>query len=118
MTRYARQISIAGVGEDGQARLRGAAVTVHGDRLDAEVCALYLAGAGVGRLTVHGSLAERCREQNGEISVVAGARSGACWVEAPGGPVALEGGKDDVGGGAWLARAALERIIGFGGARR
>lgn len=80
MKRYARQISIAGVGERGQARLASAAITVDGSGLDAEVCALYLAGAGVGRLSVAASIAERCREQNSEVIVARDAASGVCRV--------------------------------------
>lgn len=115
MSRYARQRSIAGVGDAGQARLGAAEATVHGDGLDAEVCALYLAGAGVGRLVVHRSLAERCREQNGEIEVREGAGAGPCAVEV-GGVRSTLAGEDEVLRGASLARSALALIIGFGGA--
>lgn len=68
--RYARQRSVPGVGVRGQAQLAAASVSILGDGLDAEICALYLAGAGIGCVRVSPSLAGRCREQNGEITVL------------------------------------------------
>jgi hypothetical protein len=69
-SRYARQIAVPGVGTSGQAAIARADVTVDGDDLAAEVCALYLAGAGVGTLRVPPTLAERCRRLSSDVRVV------------------------------------------------
>jgi hypothetical protein len=46
--RFTRQVRLAEVGEEGQARLEGALVRVEGDGLAGRVEARYLRGAGVG----------------------------------------------------------------------
>jgi len=52
VSRYARHIALAGFGEEGQARLRGASALVIGaGGLGAPVL-MYLAAAGIGRITV------------------------------------------------------------------
>jgi hypothetical protein len=56
MSRYARQIAVPGIGDEGQRRISSLSVEVRGDGLAAEICALYLAGAGVAQLVVHPSL--------------------------------------------------------------
>lgn len=48
--RYARHLSIPGVGEEGQRRLKGAAVLCIGTGALGSPAALYLAAAGVGRI--------------------------------------------------------------------
>jgi hypothetical protein len=50
--RYARQIALAEVGPDGQARICGARVAVVGEDLAAEIAATYLRAAGVGTVKV------------------------------------------------------------------
>ena len=53
MDRHTRQIRLAGVGAEGQARIARAVVDVPGRGLAAEVAARYLAGAGVCCVRVH-----------------------------------------------------------------
>jgi hypothetical protein len=48
--RYARQIALSDVGPDGQERICRARVAVVGGDLSADIAALYLAAAGVGRV--------------------------------------------------------------------
>jgi hypothetical protein len=50
--RHGRQMRLAEVGEVGQKRLAAAQITVAADGLAGEVAVRYLAGAGVGRLSV------------------------------------------------------------------
>lgn len=71
--RYARQLSVPGVGARGQSLLSAADVIVDGDGLAAEVCALYLAGAGIGTLTVAQRLFDACRSIASGVRVI-GAR--------------------------------------------
>lgn len=69
--RYARQIAVPGVGTSGQRVIASADVVVDGSGLAAEVCALYLAGAGIGTLAVSPLFAGRCRELTSDIRIVA-----------------------------------------------
>jgi hypothetical protein len=55
--RHTRQVRLAGVGAEGQARIARAVVDVPGHGLAAEVAARYLAGAGVGCVRVHDAAA-------------------------------------------------------------
>ena len=68
--RYARQIVSPGVGLDGQRALAEATVTVHGGDLAAELCARYLAGAGVGCVRVDARQVASAVAVNGDVSVV------------------------------------------------
>jgi len=52
MDRHTRQVRLADVGPEGQARIARAVVDVPGTGLAAEVAARYLAGAGVGGVRV------------------------------------------------------------------
>jgi len=52
--RYSRQIILSEIGGQGQERLLGAEVAIHGGSDAALVCASYLAGAGVGALSLGG----------------------------------------------------------------
>jgi hypothetical protein len=67
--RYARQVSVRGIGEAGQAAFARASVEIAGTALDAELCALYLAGAGVGHLVVDPCLVDGCRALNSDVHV-------------------------------------------------
>jgi hypothetical protein len=67
--RYARQIALREIGPEGQASLLSAEVRVEGRGPEAEVCALYLAGAGVGRLRVDPRWADASRAINSTIEV-------------------------------------------------
>lgn len=69
--RYLRQQTVAGVGRAGQARIAAGVVGLEGRGLDAEIAALYLAGAGVGSLQLDSSLVAACRALNSTISVQA-----------------------------------------------
>ena len=52
MQRHTRQIRLTDVGARGQERIARAEVAIPGSGLSAEVAARYLAGAGIGALTV------------------------------------------------------------------
>lgn len=74
--RYARHVLLREVGGRGQERLLAASVRLLGDGRAAEEAALYLAAAGIGRLTLDPPLAERLGERlaamNPDCVVVAG----------------------------------------------
>jgi hypothetical protein len=53
--RFSRQIILPQIGAAGQQRLLGASIAVAGDGALAEIAALYLVGAGIGRLALHGA---------------------------------------------------------------
>jgi molybdopterin/thiamine biosynthesis adenylyltransferase len=115
VARYARQVAVAGVGAPGQARIAAARVEVDGDGFDAEVAALYLAGAGVGRLRVAARVAVACRALNTAIEVEEGAAPGALVVHLhrrPGLESHRPAGDDPVDRGARAARWVLARLLG------
>jgi len=93
--RYGRQIVLSEWGAAGQERVRTARLTVHGSGPAAEAAALYLAGAGVGSL----SLAPRRRAE--------------VEVSAPGWACAIEGAADRTAVGAAVAVEALKAILGL-----
>jgi hypothetical protein len=101
MSRYARQIAVPGVGEIGQEKISSIEVEVRGSDLAAEICALYLAGAGVRRLAVSPAIAARVRAINSEVELVDHAE------------VVVEPGPDDpVLAGSRAARLVLARALG------
>ena len=118
-SRYARQIAVPGVGPSGQAAFAGAEVSVAGQGLAAEVCALYLAGAGVGTLTVAPAFAEPCRRLSSEVRVIPSVSTDAAeklevLVAGRGGERARfspEPSGDPVRDGAIAARWALARAL-------
>ena len=69
MSRYARQISVKSVGQQGHSKVRNGAVEICGHGLDAQICALYLAGAGVGTITCDARLAEQVRAINSDVTI-------------------------------------------------
>lgn len=118
-SRYQRQVSVPGVGARGQAAIREAAIAVGGDSLAAEICALYLAGAGVGTLIVAPALAAGCRAINSQVEVIVreGGSAYSVRVERRGEegartfPESPESITDPVLAGAAGARWALARIL-------
>jgi adenylyltransferase/sulfurtransferase len=92
--RYGRQMTLPEIGGIGQARLRGADVVAHG-----EVEALYLAGAGVGHLTVpNEAVAEAVRALNPLV------RTSVARAETDPGDVATQ---------ALRALATLKEVLGL-----
>jgi hypothetical protein len=111
---------VPGIGDRGQEAISAAVVRVEGTGLAAEVCALYLAGAGIQRLEVDADLVDRCRAINREIAVdhnQGGARAPSVVRVAiladDGGELARrsESVSGGVEAGATLARWALESVV-------
>ena len=75
--RYSRQIIVPGFGAGAQERLRAARVAIVAAPADADTAALYLAGAGVGRIEIHpaaepgayGRLVEHVRDLDADVAV-------------------------------------------------
>ena len=67
--RYARQMRVAEVGREMQEKLRAASVRVDGVDLAAQVQARYLAGAGVGIVSVDSSIREQIQSINSQVTV-------------------------------------------------
>lgn len=112
--RYVRQVLLREVGAAGQARVAAAHVVVTGQGVAARVCALYLAGAGVGRLTVSGPLIDDVRSLNPEVDVRAArgrARSFDAYIGAEQTAVAVPRTGRPVDDGAAVALAALKRLL-------
>lgn len=108
--RYARQIAALFPGE--HERLRQAEVAVGGSDLPSKIAALYLAGAGVGRLEVAPSLVAELLALNSELVILgvdalgegpARARVGETTRAAEPAPPVMSGAR--------LARWALARIL-------
>ena len=110
MDRYLRQVRLAGVGADGQARVGRAIVDVPGAGLPAAIAARYLAGAGVGGLRLADPAAARAaREVNASVSVEPGPAPLGALAAAPAevhDPVARE-----LASGALTALLALRAIL-------
>ena len=70
MSRYSRQISVKSVGQRGHLRVRNGSVKVYGSGLDSQVCALYLAGAGVGTIFCHSKVMNQVQAINSEIKIL------------------------------------------------
>jgi hypothetical protein len=122
--RYARQISVREIGASGQAAISAARARVEGRDLDAEVCALYLAGAGIGRLELDPALVDACRALNREVAIEAihSAESSAPEAAPTAFAVELYGERHVPAGGGPLERGAraarwvLQRALLSGGA--
>jgi molybdopterin/thiamine biosynthesis adenylyltransferase len=80
--RFSRQIILPQIGAAGQQRLLRSSIAVAGDGPLAEIAALYLAGAGVGSIALHGADREPLRAQlldldpDVRVSLPAGALGG------------------------------------------
>lgn len=108
--RYARQIAALFPGE--HERLRQAEVSVGGADLPATIAALYLAGAGVGHLSVAPALVAELRSLNSEVEILAvpALEEGGARVQVGEAQKSVEPAAP-VMGGARLARWALARIL-------
>lgn len=121
--RYARQTLLPEVGEVGQRRLARGEVFVHGHGAAARVCALYLAGAGVGRLVVSPRLRRQVRDLNPGVEVTSRPSTGSEAIDGPSTPfrVHVSGDAAAIGfesttgsaveTGAAAALAALKRLL-------
>lgn len=99
----------------GQRRIASISAEVRGPSLAAEVCALYLAGAGVRRLLVDGALLERVRAVNREVEVEALANDApelTVRMVAPIDVEHVEQGDDPVLVGSRAARWVLAKGLG------
>lgn len=105
MSRYARQIAVPVIGELGQRRIGSLEVEVRGSNLAAEICALYLAGAGVNRLAVEPRLKDAVRALNSEVELV----EHAATIVEP------RDDGDPVLAGSRAARSVLVRALGGDG---
>ncbi len=105
--RYARHVLLAEVGGAGQTRLLAAAAHVQGDGRAAEEAALYLAAAGVGRLSLSPALADRLgprlADLNPDVSLAPPAADAHVVAPAP---------ADDRLAGAMAALSALAHLSG------
>ena len=82
--RYTRQARLAEVGTSGQLRLQSATASCSLEGLAGEVCARYLAGAGVGRVKVSSELlAASARRLNSAVEVDVGEGSNSPSVAFP-----------------------------------
>jgi|GEM_PF-5734479 len=70
MSRYSRQISVKSVGPRGHSRVRNGSVEIYGHGLDSQICALYLAGAGVGTISCHSKVIDQVRAINSEVETL------------------------------------------------
>jgi hypothetical protein len=88
-------------------------VTVLGRDAAAEVCALYLSGAGIGRLSVDRRWQEGCGRLNStiEVSVVADEDRVELAVVVDGETHVPPAGEGPVARGARAARWAMERVL-------
>jgi hypothetical protein len=111
-SRYSRQLAVREVGPRGQSALERAHVRVVGSDLAAEVCALYLAGAGLGALSVDPALLPACRRINADTTLepLPGG-GGALLVELAGGRFSPEAAGSSVSRGARAARWAIARAL-------
>ena len=125
--RYERQVLLPEWGAAGQERVRGAGVVVSGAGAAARAAARYLAGAGVGRLSVHPSLRADLRALNPHVALTdqeaaprtSGVAEGASDVNArfavglEGPHGVIRGDEDREAVGAALAVEMLKSILGL-----
>ena len=107
--RHSRQVRLAEIGEEGQARIQATTAHVEAEGLAGAIEARYLAGAGVGRIAVVSEvIGAAARAVDASVQIVAEARVDLRLGEPPAfgvnDPVARE-----VAIGAWRALAHLRR---------
>ena len=108
--RYLRKQAVAGVGRGGAARIAAGVVQLGGRAQDAEIAALYLAGAGVGTLRVDPCLGSACRALNSTITVETSAQPELLRVTV-GDRSYAPPQEDPVARGSAAARWALARLL-------
>jgi hypothetical protein len=111
VTRHSRQARLAEVGDAGQARLAAGHALVVAPGLTGIVQARYLAGAGVGALSVlHEEAARAAAEVDASVRIVTGVKPRVAH-----GPVPDFGIHDpaarDVATGAWLALSTIRSFL-------
>ncbi|MGO8993941.1 MAG: hypothetical protein ACLQVI_11470 [Polyangiaceae bacterium] len=109
--RHTRQVRLAEIGDEGQARIVATTAVVDGDGLAGTIEARYLAGAGVGKIaTANQSIAEAARAVDSTVQIVSPSPSrlglGAVPPFGVRDPTALE-----VATGAWRALAHIRRAV-------
>ncbi len=100
---------VAEVGREMQEKLRGASVCVRGSDLAAQVEALYLAGAGVGRICVDAPIQEQIQNINSQVSIGKNESTSAREIDER--VRTLEGGPAAVASGALAALARMKEIF-------
>jgi hypothetical protein len=115
--RYARHVLLPEVGGRGQERLLAASVRVLGDGRAAEEAALYLAAAGIGRLHLDPTLAERLGPRLGAMNPDCVVAAGEITADAAGGVLTTRPAPPgDRLAGAQAALGALVALSGAGAA--
>ncbi len=112
MSRHARQIRLAEVGKDGQARIAAATVDVPLSSAEARVAVRYLAGAGVGLLRVNAALlVDEARAVDPSARVEMAMTSGEGWLRSADPFADLDPAAGDVARGAAFALSEIRRIL-------
>jgi hypothetical protein len=112
MQRHTRQIRLAGVGPEGQARIARAEVVVPGTGLSAEVAARYLAGAGVAAIVVQDErIAASARAMDAAVGVRVDAAVAAAADALPAPPELRDPAARELASGALLALSALRDAL-------
>ncbi len=112
-SRHDRQRILPEIGEVGQARLASGRATVDGVGVSGEIEALYLAGAGVGRIVVTNAAtadAARAIDPEARVDVDPHARSTRDH-EAQAPFTVRDGAARDVALGAWRALDTIRRLL-------
>jgi hypothetical protein len=109
--RHTRQVRLAEIGDEGQARIVATTAVVDGEGLAGTIEARYLAGAGVGKIaTGNQSIAEAARAVDSTVQIVPPSPNRLGLGAAPPfgvrDPTALE-----VATGAWRALAHIRRAV-------
>jgi hypothetical protein len=113
--RYGRQVVLPGWGGAGQERLAAATVRVLGRGPSARAAALYLAGAGVGRLVVE-AFADDARALNPLCAIEPTAGEGPGPARVTAGGFAVRADEDSTAAGAFCAVETLKALLGLPGA--